>query len=314
MAELQPHIAAIDLGSNSFHLAIAREDGAALSVVYQQSTRVQLALNMRRDQITPHSLQTALDCLVGFQQIINEHQATLVAVVGTAALRKAANTQHVLIEITKLLGVEVDILTGLREAELIHLAVSANQQTMDGRMIIDIGGGSTELAVRQQDILMRQSLPFGCVTVLQQFMPDNLVAITNMKAAVEYCQVGIEEHGDLIAAITESEAIGCSGTIQAIGQVLVKLGLTDGSITLAGVTAACDALLTDFQQIDDIQIAGLPADRQKLFTSGIALVIALLEALPIQSIKVVSVALREGLLVEFVQQNTNNTVSISLDR
>jgi exopolyphosphatase/guanosine-5'-triphosphate,3'-diphosphate pyrophosphatase len=314
LTSFQPTIAAIDLGSNSFHLVVASIKDGSLEVLVQKSSRVQLAFNMHAGIIGPQALAIARQCLTDFQIIIEEHNAELVRVVGTAAFRQADNAQDIIATIGLQLGTTIDIIEGAEEASLIYTAVAAQAADISGRLVIDVGGGSTELAINDGNNLRVCSLPFGCVSILQILMPDNEISPASMAAGIDYCIAIIGEHRSQLEPLVEHTAIGCSGSLQAIAAVATRFGaVEDTMITYQPIVDACSMLLTDFQQVDDIKIAGLSEDRQKLFASGVAIVLALLQSLPITGIEVSNAALREGLLIDYLLQQGQKPVKLHID-
>jgi exopolyphosphatase/guanosine-5'-triphosphate,3'-diphosphate pyrophosphatase len=315
LTSFQPTIAAIDLGSNSFHLVVAVIKDSSLEVLVQKSSRVQLAFNMRAGIIGPQALAIAKQCLADFQTIIKEHKAELVRVVGTAALRQAENAQDIVATIGLQLGVEVEIIDGVQEASLIYTAVAAQADEIKGRLVIDVGGGSTELAINDGGSLRVCSLPFGCVSVLQILMPDNKISPASMAAAIDYCAAIIRQHRSQLEPLPEHTAIGCSGSLQAIAAVAARFGgVNDTIITYQPIAKARSMLLTDVSKVDDMEVAGLSEDRQKLFASGVAIVLALLQSLPINGIEVSNAALREGLLIDYLFQQGHKSVKLHLDQ
>lgn len=314
MTTFQPTIAAIDLGSNSFHLVVATIKGGALEVVVQKSSRVQLALNMRAGVVSSQALDIGAQCLADFQTIITEHNAELVRVVGTAALRQAKNTQAIIATIESQLGKKVEIIEGVEEASLIYSAVAAQTADINGRLVIDVGGASTELAISDADGQRVCSLPFGCVSILKQFMPNSEVSPASMTAAVDYCSDVINQYRAQLEPMSAHTAIGCSGTLQTIAEVGARYGGAKETIYYQPVVDTCNVLLTDFHQVDDIKIAGLSEDRQKLFASGVAIVLALLQSLPINGIEVSRAALREGLLVDYLFRQSQKPVELRISK
>jgi exopolyphosphatase/guanosine-5'-triphosphate,3'-diphosphate pyrophosphatase len=310
----QPTIAAIDLGSNSFHLVVATINAGALEVVVQKSSRVQLALNMRAGVVSSQALDAGTQCLADFQAIITAHDAELVRVVGTAALRQAKNTQDIITAIESQLGKKVEIIDGAEEAALIYGAVAAQTADINARLVIDVGGASTELAISDADGQRVCSLPFGCVSVLKQFMPNSEVSSASMTAAISYCSDVISQYRVQLEPLSQHTAIGCSGTLQTIAEVGARYGGAKDTIAYRPVVDTCDVLLTDFHQVDDIKIAGLSEDRQKLFSSGVAIVLALLQSLPINGIAVSSAALREGLLVDYLFKQGQKPVELHINK
>ena len=314
MTIFQPTIAAIDLGSNSFHLVVATVNGGALEIVVQKSSRVQLALNMQSGVISTQALDAGEQCLADFQAIIAIHNADLVRVVGTAALRQAKNAQDIIMTIESQLGKKVEVIEGVEEASLIYSAVAAQTADINARLVIDVGGASTELAISDADGQRVCSLPFGCVSVLKQFMPNSEMSPAGMTAAIDYCSDVINQYREQLEPLCQHTAIGCSGSLQAIAVVAERYGGNKDIIAYQPVADACDVLLTDFDQINDIKIAGLPEDRQKLFTSGVAIVLALLQSLPINGIEVSRAALREGLLVDYLFKQGQKHVELRISK
>ncbi len=287
----QGPLAAIDMGSNSYHLLIAEWQQGQLLPGFVAVERVQTALLMRGDRITEEAEERVLSCLERFRAIAREHGCGRIVAVGTSALRQASNTGQLLGKAEAVLGWPVVVLSGEDEARLIYRAVSFARGNPERRMLVlDIGGGSTEIirghGSKIEDL---ESLALGCVSSLKRHFSDGMLNRTNFEACVQAARQQLLPLVPRFRMGPEVDAVGCSGTALAIVRLL---GLAE--ISLRDLERLRDQLLGSFARISEVSFEGLDSNRSGLLAPGLAVLIALVDSFSISRMITVDVALREG--------------------
>ncbi len=295
-------LAALDLGSNSFHLLVAQESGGRLQVVDRIKEMVRLADGLTDDKsLSEDVVRRALDCLDRFSQRLRGLAPEDIRVVGTNTLRRATNAQRFLDEAERILGTEVEIISGREEARLIYLGVShALQDNAERRLVVDIGGGSTELILgRQFRAEVMESLHMGCVGMTKACFVDGKLRAGQFKDAVNLARQELEPIEQVYRDSGWDLAIGASGTILAVQDILTALMPDQPSITLEGLKAIKKRLV-DTRQIEKINLPGLPSERAPVFAGGLAVLYGIFEALGIEEMQATNGALREGLIYDLL--------------
>ena len=294
-------MAAIDLGSNSFHMIVARLDKGELTVLDRIKEPVRLGFGLSEDgALDDLSQRRALECLSRFGQRISHLPASAVRAVGTRTLRKATNSAAFLTKAEQALGHRIDVISGAEEARLIYQGVAQGlDDELDRRLVVDIGGGSTEVIVGEQfQPLQLESLGMGCVALMREFFESGSLSKKAVKKATTYCLQKIEPVRDEFLSVGWQRAIGCSGSIKAISKVAEA---TTGSpiITRALLDDLCDQA-GQAKSIDDFKPDGLGSDRQPVFVGGLIVLRAVFEGLGLDSMEASPWALREGLLYDLI--------------
>lgn len=304
MSDKTDFYAAIDLGSNSFHVVIARSVGDAssrsLMIVDRHKEAVRLAAGLDSNDVLSDSTQTnALACLERFKQLLNHIPPAHIRAVGTNTLRRAGNGNDFLQRAEAALGVPIDIISGLEEARLIYQGVSHDLGAApERRLVIDIGGGSTEFIHGAGETpLMMDSLQIGCVRLTTQFFSDGLISSQAMNAATIEVQHELTPVKRRWRHADWDIAIGASGTAQAIGQVLAELQLTDGTLTRNGLEQLAGVCISK-GDTRELNFASLSSDRKVVFPAGLAAMLGIFRSLKIKTMVPVETALREGVLQE----------------
>lgn len=293
-----PTLAAIDLGSNSFHLQVGRVEGEQLFYLDAIKESVRLAGGLTADKrLDAASQKRALDCLARFGERLKGMPPGAVRAVGTSALRVAKNAGEFMMAARSALGFDIEIVAGREEARLIYLGVAHSLPlTAEPRLVVDIGGGSTEcilgVGYEPQD---RESLRMGCVVFSQRFFPDGLIDKTAMKAAVTNARIEAQALARPFREGLWTEAVGSSGTARALGEVCLQNGLSDGAITADGLKWLREQLIKA-GSVEKLEIAGLKSDRRPVIPGGLAVMAALFEELAITEMRVAQGAMREGIL------------------
>ncbi|HET7370153.1 MAG TPA: Ppx/GppA phosphatase family protein [Gammaproteobacteria bacterium] len=290
--------AAIDLGSNSFHLLMARRRGGRLEIDEHLKEVVRLADLDATNAITPDAMTRGLECLERYAQRLRSAEPVAVRAVGTNALRIASNAADFLAAAEDVLGCRVETISGIEEARLIYLGVCQSLDSGTRRLVADIGGGSTELIVGEGPRpLQLESLPVGCVSLTQQFFPDGRLDGCALQRAEVAARRELEPVARGYRDIGWREAAGASGTVYAIASIARSAGWSDGVITPLVLDRLATALAAA-GRLDNLHLAGLTDDQRPVLPGGLAIMRALFAGLGIQRLRLIDGALREGLLHE----------------
>ena len=289
--------AALDLGSNSFHLLIATFKADRLVVIDDVKYMVRLAAGLQTDRsLSAESMQTALDALHIFADRLKTVPSTNIRVVGTNTLRAAKNADSFLEQAEKVLSVPIDIISGAEEARLIYIGVSKDYTPTSKRLIIDIGGGSTELIVGQTEPEELESLHMGCVSFSRRFFGDGKITARSYRDALLAARTEIQVITAEMQAAHWQEAIGSSGTIKAVQRILQK-EFHEPYITRRGLEKLSEKLIST-GAIDQLKLQGLSERRRPVIVGGIAILHALFIELNIDDMLASDHAVREGIIYE----------------
>lgn len=303
-------IAAIDLGSNSFHMVVAKAHQGEIRILERLGEKVQLAAGIdEARQLSEEAIQRGLDCLKRFAQLINGMPLGSVRIVGTNALREARNRNVFIQRAEKILGHPVEVISGREEARLIYLGVSHSLADTPGkRLVTDIGGGSTEFIIGQRfEPLLRESLQMGCVSYTQRYFRDGKITQARYAQAYTAARLEIMAIENALHRITWDEAIGSSGTIRAIGAALKAGGFGSGEVTAEGL-AWVKRKLFKLGEVDKIDFEGIKPDRRAIFPAGLAILEAIFDALALQRMDHCEGALREGVLYDLIGRHAHEDV------
>ncbi len=317
MSDTSEPYAAIDLGSNSFHMIVADYvDGRAL-VVDRIKEMVRLAGGLDKNRrLTDEASDRAVQCLEKFGQRIKSIPTSNVRAVGTNTLRQARNGLGFLARANNALGHKIEIISGREEARLIYLGVANTIfNDTDKRLVIDIGGGSTELIIgKGYDANVTESLFMGCVNISERFFKNGEISAKSMrKAKIAALQEvkNIQEH---YKAHGWDSVVGTSGTIRSIQNVLLEKQWSHDSITPESLYQLKKTLV-DLGHIDNIDFTSLSSNRKPVFTGGVVVLSAVFEALGIESMNYSDGALREGLLYDQIgRQHDRDVREKTVDR
>ncbi len=300
--DLSPGLAGVDLGSNSFHMVVARVVGGQLHVVDRMRERVQLAAGLdERKQLSPEAEQRALVCLERFGQRLRHLPSTNVRAVGTNTLRQAKNSRAFLERAEAALGHPIEIIAGREEARLVYLGVAYDfaADKRRRRLVVDIGGGSTECIIGEGlEPLETDSLYMGCVTYSMRFFGDGRLRREDFRAAQIAAQAELQSIERRYRFAGWDQAVGASGTIVAVDQIIRANGWDDG-VTARGLKRLRKALV-GFEHLSRVELPGLPADRVNVIAGGVAILEAVFEAFGLEAMAVANGALREGLLYDLL--------------
>jgi exopolyphosphatase/guanosine-5'-triphosphate,3'-diphosphate pyrophosphatase len=296
------HLAAIDLGSNSFHMVVARQAQGEVRVLESLSEKVQLGAGLGPDNRLDEDAQTrALDCLSRFAQRIKGIPRGNVRVVGTNTLRMARNATQFIARAEHALGHDIEVVAGREEARLIYLGVAHSLADDAGaRLVVDIGGGSTELIIGERfESTETESLHMGCVSYGQRFFADGKITEAAFKKAVTAARQEVLSIETNYRRLGWAQAVGASGSIKAIAQVCEENGWSTEGISLEGLDKARRKAIKA-GSADALSLKGLRDDRKAIFASGLAILLGIFEQMGLAHMQVSSGALREGLLYDLL--------------
>lgn len=306
---MTPHtLGVVDLGSNSFHLMIARIEKGHYTVLDTLKEPVRLRQGLDpKGEIDPASQARAMACLERFAQRLRG--TDYIRVVGTNTMRRAKNTRAFLKKIEEILGEQVDVIGGIEEARLIYLGVASNLPLSEKRnLVIDIGGGSTEIIVgKNMEPLNRETRPIGCVGFSMEFFPDGIITKKRFNRALLKVAQEMENLSRNYSPDHWDRAIGASGTVKAIAHAIQAIDNDQTLITKAGL----DALRLRIpwgKPFEDNPLPGLRDDRIPVFPGGLAILYGIFEAFGIESMTVSPYSMREGLLVDYLGRTGDKDV------
>ena len=294
--------AAVDLGSNSFHMIVASYSNGRIQIIDRIKKMLRLASGMdKNDNLSDESIQRAIDCLQEFGQRIREIPHVNVRAVGTNTLRQANNGARFIKNARSALGHPIQIISGLEEARLIYLGVAHTVfDDTDKRLVIDIGGGSTELIIGKGfNIYQRESLYIGCVNMTRQFFDEGNITKKGMQKAILAVRRELASVKALYRAAGWIKAIGASGTILAINSIISNKGWSSNGITRDALMSLKDEV-TRMGKSEQLKLQGLSDNRRPVFVGGLAVLCGIFEAFNMDQLIISEGALREGLLYDLI--------------
>lgn len=293
--------ASIDLGSNSFRIEIAELQHSAFKTVLYQKKTIRLAAGLDKDNnLTADIIQKSLTVLENFKLLIKDIPAKQIRVVGTQALRVAKNAQIFLDLAHSILGIPVEILKGREEARLVYRGcISHLPSSSKRRLVIDIGGGSTEFAIGTGDeIEFCESLQMGCVNTSIKAFKDRRLTQSNFKYATLLTKAMLKKSEASLQTLPYKEVYGTAGTFSAVLSVAHTLGWCQNEIISVDIVERLCHLASNFPTIDAIDIPGLKEDRREVIIGGLAVLHSIFEVLHLTEVKLATGALRAGVLVD----------------
>jgi len=296
-------VAAIDLGSNSFHMIVARVADGYVQMVDRLREMVQLAAGLDgRNRLSEESQLRALDCLARFGQRLRHIPAAQLRIVGTNTLRQARNSADFVARAEAVLGHNIEIVSGHEEARLIYLGVVNSVADVFGRrLVVDIGGGSTELIIGEKfEPLHLTSLKMGCVSLSRQCFDDGRITENRLRQAELVVQLKLEPVSVEFHDLGWQVVTGASGTIKAIQDVVVQEGWSREGITLDALRRLRGALLETGNTAAIAERWQLEPARARVFPGGFVVLHGLCEALEATRMEVSDGALREGVIYDLL--------------
>ncbi len=303
-------VAAVDLGSNSFHMLVARENEGQLQIVDRLRDAVRLAAGLNAErQLSEDAERRALACLKRFGQRLRGIPAARVRVVGTNTMRRLADGGVFMRAAEKALGHEIEVISGVEEARLVYNGVTHGLgRVAPRRLVVDIGGGSTELIIgRGPEPKLMESMALGCVTHTQRFFGDGVITRERMQEARLAARVELEFVERQYRDAGWDVAIGASGTVRGVWRVARGQGWAAEQITREAVDR-CVEMTIRTGHIAKIDFTGLREDRRPVFAGGLAVLAGVFDSLGIEAMETSEHALREGLIYDLLGRLADNDV------
>lgn len=295
-------LAAVDLGSNSFHLVIARVHGEEVALLDREREQVQLAGGLgKHGRLGARAQERALACLRRFGQRLHAVRSARLRAVGTNTLRAASNREEFLARAEEALGRPIEVISGREEARLIYLGVAHSLPDAPGpRLVVDIGGGSTECILGERfEALEVHSLKMGCVQLTRKYFGDGTISRGALQEATLAAASEFRSIARKFRDAGWTHAVGASGTMRAAASVLRAQGWSEDGITRSGLEQLREALL-GAGHVKRLKLDGLKSSRAPVFPGGLAILLALFDRMQPESLSVSSGALREGVLYDLL--------------
>ena len=298
-------LVALDLGSNSFHLIIAKKEGNTFKIIDKYKETIGLAAGLnKQNELSAEAQQKAFSCASKIAGRINASNPDLIKIVGTSTFRLTRNSCNFLDSLQSRLNHKVNVISGAEEARLIFLGVTwALKDCKKRRLVIDIGGGSTEIIVGDaMNPIQLDSLHLGCINQSKLFFPDGETSASDFSKAFLKAEQEIRPVTHNFKRLGWDEAIGCSGTIIAIERIVTANGWTKQYITKDSLEKLIH-LLIEVRHCNNLNLRTISDKRKKILAGGLTILYTLFNELKIEKMKINRNALREGLLYELASQD-----------
>ena len=305
-------LAAVDLGSNSFHMVVARHSHGQLVILDRLREMVRLAAGLGESgRLDDAATERALRCLERFGQRLRAMNADSVRVVGTNALRRAKRKRWFLERARAALGHPIEIISGLEEARLIYSGVvHTSPMSPDKRLVIDIGGGSTEVVIGEAfNPLLLESLSVGCVGLSAICFDDGRISEKRFERARTAVRLELEPIHEAYRKLGWLQAFGSSGTVRVIGDVLRRLNSDAPRITLDNLRLLAERVIAA-GHVEELDLPDVDAERAPVFPAGLAILLEIVESFGIDRVRVAEGAMREGLLYDLMGRFTDEDARV----
>lgn len=303
-------VAAVDLGSNSFHMLVARIHAGQVQVVDRMKDMVRLAGGLQEDgYLSEEAIERGLASLTRFGQRLAGMPRGSVRIVGTNTLRAAKNGAEFIRRGERAIGHPIEIIAGREEARLVYLGVAQSDIPIDGvRLVVDIGGGSTELILGHGTTPEKmESAPIGCVALMREFFSDGVFSASRLARAKTRAELELSPYKAAYRDVGWARAVGSSGTARSLAAVAEANGWGDGSITAEGL-AQIHAAVLKAGSLEKLDLAGLSEDRKPVFVGGLIAMQAVFSALEVERMHISDGALREGLVYDWLDRSDHDDI------
>ncbi|MEN9945690.1 MAG: hypothetical protein RLZZ293_76, partial [Pseudomonadota bacterium] len=300
-------LATVDLGSNSFRLLIgkANEDGTIVPIDQIKAT-VRLASGLDdKNNLTKEAQLIALEVLTRFNERLANFKKSQVRVVGTSTLRVAINANDFITIANKALGFPIEVISGKEEARLIYIgAMHSLSYSHDKRLVVDIGGGSTEFIIGEgYEPQIMESVTMGCVSYTGRYFADGQLTEANFNNAIYAARSKIQSMEHLFSKHEWKIAIGTSGTAKTLYDMCLENNLAN-EITYDGMLQLKKMLIRS-KTIKNIQLLGIKDERKEVIAGGLAIMLAIFEELAIKNMTIADGSLREGVMYDLIGRKSN---------
>lgn len=298
--------AAVDLGSNSFRLHIGRHEDGVIHIVKSAREPVRLGAGLdSRGNLTPAAMQIGLDCLRRFSAVLSAFPLSAVRVVATNTLRIAGNAQLFLAQAELAIRYPIEIISGEEEGRLIYLGVASTLDSLaERRLVIDIGGGSTELVLGAGHVVQQvESFSIGTARHSATFFADGQIDARAYEAAILSARSVFEDGAPPFHPRFWQAAYGSSGTIRVIAEVIARNNLGDGKLSASGLQALKRCFI-DAGHVGKIALNGMKPERAAVMVGGLAILIGVMEEIGVTELAPIEAGLRMGVLWDLQLRDT----------
>lgn len=295
-------LAAIDLGSNSFHLIVARLSNGTMQPLVQDKQIVRLADGLDENQeLSEEAIERGLEVLRSFGETVKQLHPSNIRIVATYTLRRAKNRNQFVRAARKIFPLPVEIISGDEEARLIYQGIAHTTHAEGKRLIVDIGGGSTEFVIGEHfDVLQLSSQPMGCINYTRAFFADGTITEDRFNQAETQAQQRLEIIDRRFCNTGWDIALGTSGTAKAIAQYAESQGLLEqGCFNLEALEKMKAQLV---QAGHATEIEGIDEPRKPVIAAGLSIMIAIFRQLGVEKMGIGDAALREGVLYDLTER------------
>ena len=313
-------IAAVDLGSNSFHMVVAQDQHGQLKVIDRIREMVRLGAGLDASgKLSTASQERAIECLQRFGQRLQEMHANSVRVVGTNTFRLAKNSTGFTQRAEEALGHPIQVISGVEEARLIYQGTIHSITGPDSKwLVVDIGGGSTEVIIGEEsEPILMESVQMGCVATSEKFFKNGELDKKKFKKALVETKLQLQPIISAVRKLGWGYVVGTAGTIRTIAELMRELELSDQGITYKGINALI-AKLQEAGNINNVNFNNMPKERKLVFAGGLVVLKAIFAELKIKNMVASEGGLREGLLFDLAgrihHQDTRDRTVYSLMR
>ncbi|GAB7218799.1 guanosine-5'-triphosphate,3'-diphosphate diphosphatase [Vibrio comitans] len=302
MTDSSPLYAAIDLGSNSFHMLVVKHVHGSVRTMAKIKRKVRLAAGLdSNNALSQEAMQRGWDCLSLFAERLQDIPEQNIRIVGTATLRVATNIDEFLSKANQILGKDIQVISGNEEAATIYKGVAHTSGGTGKRLVVDIGGASTELIIGEGfDAKVLNSLQMGCVTWLEQHFNDRQLTADNFQRAIEAAKQTLAPVLHEYTELGWDLCVGASGTVQALQEIMLAQGM-DEVITHSKLKRLQKQAMRA-HALEELEIEGLTLERALVFPSGLSILLAIFELLDIDEMTLAGGALREGMVYGMITE------------
>jgi exopolyphosphatase/guanosine-5'-triphosphate,3'-diphosphate pyrophosphatase len=293
--------AAVDLGSNSFRLHIGEPIAGQMHIVRTARDPIRLAAGLGPDNaLSVEAMETAVRSLRDFGAILRQYRLDAVRVVATNTLRVATNAESLLPRMEEAIGHPIEIISGEEEGRLIYMGVSAALgRPGEQRLVIDVGGGSTEvIAGRGDEIQLVDSFSIGTHPQSAAWFPGGRIDAASFEAAVTAARARFEDAADQYRTHGWQAVYGSSGTIRAINEVIGRNRLGDGTMSFDSLLVLRDRLIAA-GRADAFDLPGIKRERVIVMAGGLSVLIGAMQEFGVRAMTAINAGLRLGVLSDF---------------
>jgi len=304
-------IAALDIGSNSFHLVVARIVANDVQILHQVKMKVQLARGLDADNwLSDDSIARGVDHLRLINDSLGDFEPHSVRAVATYTLRQARNARQFLGAAREVFPYPIEIIRGMEEARLIYQGVAHTQHAEGRRMVIDIGGGSTELILGEGfDPIALTSLQMGCVTFSHRFFRDGEIKQKQFDKAVTAVRQIMEIAPDEFHEVDWDQTLGSSGSIRAVTEQAMAIAGDTGErrVTRKQIKELV-SLCVSAGHVDELPFEDISDERRRVFPAGLAILKGIFDVIEIKEMTYSSAALREGVIYDMEDRLSHHDI------